>query len=39
VVGAEVVGLVPASALAGWPADVPLDFDPATQTIERRVQP
>jgi glutamate formiminotransferase len=39
VVGAEVVGLVPAAALAGWPADVPLDFDPATQTIERRVQP
>lgn len=39
VVGAEVVGLVPEAALAGWPTEVPLDFDPAAQTIERRVQP
>ena len=39
VVGAEVVGLVPEAALDGWPEDVPLAFDPAAQTIERRVQP
>jgi glutamate formiminotransferase / 5-formyltetrahydrofolate cyclo-ligase len=38
VIGAEIVGLVPAAALEGWPAEVPLDFDPTTQTIERRVQ-
>jgi len=32
---AEVVGLVPAEALAGYPADVPIrDFDPAERTIE-----
>jgi len=32
---AEVVGLVPARALAGYPADVPIrDFDPAERTIE-----
>jgi len=32
---AEVVGLVPEAALAGFPADVPIrDFDPARQTIE-----
>jgi glutamate formiminotransferase / 5-formyltetrahydrofolate cyclo-ligase len=36
--GAEVVGLVPGAALDGWPADVPLAFDPAAQTIERRVR-
>ncbi len=39
VVGGEVVGLIPEAALSDWPADVRLDFDPATQTIERRVQP
>jgi glutamate formiminotransferase / 5-formyltetrahydrofolate cyclo-ligase len=38
VVSAEIVGLVPEAALAGWPSDVPLSFNPATQTIERRVQ-
>jgi glutamate formiminotransferase len=38
VIGAEIVGLVPAGALDGWPPEVPLDFDPASQTIERRVQ-
>ena len=32
---AEIVGLVPAAALAGYPADVPIrDFDPTAQTIE-----
>jgi glutamate formiminotransferase len=37
---AEVVGLVPAAALAGFPADVPLrGFDPAAQTIEARLRP
>jgi glutamate formiminotransferase len=37
---AEVVGLVPAAALAGFPADLPLrDFDPAAQTIEARLRP
>lgn len=36
---AEVVGLVPGAALAGFPADVPLrDFDPAEQTIEARLR-
>jgi glutamate formiminotransferase len=40
VVGAEIVGLVPAAALDGWPEEVPLPgFDPAKQVIERRVQP
>jgi glutamate formiminotransferase len=39
VIGAEVVGLIPAAALDGWPAELPLEFDSATQTIERRVQP
>jgi glutamate formiminotransferase / 5-formyltetrahydrofolate cyclo-ligase len=35
---AELVGLVPEAALAGYPADVPIrGFDPARQTIERRV--
>jgi glutamate formiminotransferase len=37
-VSAEVVGLVPAAALAGYPAEVPIrDFDPAVQTIEARL--
>jgi glutamate formiminotransferase len=36
---AEVVGLVPKGALAGYPADVPIrDFDPAAQTIEARLR-
>jgi glutamate formiminotransferase / 5-formyltetrahydrofolate cyclo-ligase len=35
---AEIVGLVPAAALAAYPADVPIrDFDPAAQTIEARL--
>ena len=39
-VEAEVVGLVPAAALAGYPQDVPIrDFDPAAQTIEARLRP
>ena len=37
-VEAELVGLVPEAALAGYPADVPIrDFDPALDTIERRL--
>jgi glutamate formiminotransferase len=36
--GAEVVGLVPEAALHGWPEGTPLAFDPAAQTIERRVE-
>jgi glutamate formiminotransferase/glutamate formiminotransferase/formiminotetrahydrofolate cyclodeaminase len=37
-VAAEIVGLVPAAALAGYPDDVPIrDFDPAAQTIEARL--
>jgi glutamate formiminotransferase len=37
-VEAEVVGLVPAAALAGYPEDVPIrDFDPATRTLEARL--
>jgi glutamate formiminotransferase / 5-formyltetrahydrofolate cyclo-ligase len=37
-VEAELVGLVPAAALAGYPADVPIrDFDPESRTIERRL--
>lgn len=37
---AEVVGLVPRAALAGYPADVPIrGFDPAAQTIEARLPP
>jgi glutamate formiminotransferase len=37
-VEAEIVGLVPAAALARFPADVPIrDFDPAAQTIEARL--
>jgi glutamate formiminotransferase len=35
---AELVGLVPAAALAGYPDDVPIrDFDPGLRTIERRL--
>jgi glutamate formiminotransferase len=35
---AEIVGLVPAAALAGYPDDVPIRaFDPATRTIEARL--
>lgn len=35
---AEVVGLVPAAALDGYPADVPIrNFDPQRQVIEQRV--
>jgi glutamate formiminotransferase / 5-formyltetrahydrofolate cyclo-ligase len=35
---AEVVGLVPEAALAGYPGNVPIrDFDPARQTIEGRL--
>jgi glutamate formiminotransferase len=34
----EIVGLVPAEALAGYPSDVPIrDFDPAQGTIEARI--
>ncbi len=37
-VEAELVGLIPAAALDGYPADVPIrGFDPAAQTIERRL--
>ncbi|HEV7399081.1 MAG TPA: hypothetical protein VGN84_02315 [Solirubrobacterales bacterium] len=37
-VAAEIVGLVPAASLAGYPADVPIrDFDRAAQTIEGRL--
>ena len=35
---AEVVGLIPAATLAGYPEDVPIrGFDPAAQTIEARL--
>jgi glutamate formiminotransferase len=35
---AELVGLAPAAALAGYPADVPIrDFDPERHLIERRL--
>jgi glutamate formiminotransferase len=35
---AELVGLVPAAALAGYPEDVPMrDFDPERHVIERRL--
>lgn len=35
---AELIGLIPAAALAGYPEDVPIrDFDPARHTIERRL--
>jgi glutamate formiminotransferase len=37
-VEAELIGLIPAAALAGYPADVPIrDFDPERRTIERRL--
>jgi glutamate formiminotransferase len=37
-VEAELVGLVPAAALTGYPEDVPIrDFDPELRTIERRL--
>jgi glutamate formiminotransferase / 5-formyltetrahydrofolate cyclo-ligase len=36
--GAELIGLVPAAALAGYPADVPIGgVDPAAATIEARL--
>jgi glutamate formiminotransferase/glutamate formiminotransferase/formiminotetrahydrofolate cyclodeaminase len=39
-VEAELVGLVPQAALAGYSEDVPIrGFDPAWQTIERRLGP
>jgi glutamate formiminotransferase len=35
---AELVGLIPAAAMAGYPADVPIrGFDPARDVIERRL--
>lgn len=35
---AELIGLIPAASLAGYPDDVPIrDFDPERQTIERRL--
>lgn len=38
--GAEIVGLVPAAALDGYPPEAPIrNFDPATQTIEARLPP
>ncbi|HEX8689535.1 MAG TPA: hypothetical protein VF729_04755 [Solirubrobacterales bacterium] len=37
-VEAELIGLIPEAALDGYPRDIPLrDFDPARQTIERRL--
>ncbi|MGH2976577.1 MAG: hypothetical protein ACRDLL_17190 [Solirubrobacterales bacterium] len=37
-IAAEIVGLVPAATLEGYPAAVPIrDFDPAAQTIEARL--
>lgn len=37
-VEAELVGLIPAAALAGYPGDVPMrGFDPELRTIERRL--
>jgi glutamate formiminotransferase / 5-formyltetrahydrofolate cyclo-ligase len=37
-VEAELVGLIPAAAMAGYPDDVPIrDFDPERRTIERRL--
>lgn len=39
-VEAELIGLVPEAALAGYPDDVPIrDFDPVRHTIERRLEP
>jgi glutamate formiminotransferase len=38
VVAAEIVGLVPEAALAGFPKEVPIpDFDPMARVIERRL--
>ncbi len=38
-VEAELVGLVPAAAMEGYPADVPIrGFDPGCQLIERRLE-
>jgi glutamate formiminotransferase / 5-formyltetrahydrofolate cyclo-ligase len=38
-VEAEIVGLVPAAALQGFPAELPIrDFDPERHVIERRVE-
>jgi glutamate formiminotransferase len=38
VVEAELIGLIPEAALAGYPEDVPIrDFDPAFHLIERRL--
>ncbi|KAA0272067.1 MAG: hypothetical protein EDQ89_08935, partial [Acidobacteria bacterium] len=34
---AEIVGLVPAAALAGWPEDLPIIGDGAARTIEARL--
>ena len=37
-VEAELIGLIPAAALAAFPADVPIrDFDPGSRTIESRL--
>ena len=37
-VAAELVGLIPAAALDGYPADLPMrGFDPAQHVIERRL--
>jgi glutamate formiminotransferase / 5-formyltetrahydrofolate cyclo-ligase len=37
-VESELIGLIPAAALAGYPGDVPIrGFDPGLQTIERRL--
>jgi glutamate formiminotransferase len=39
-VEAELIGLAPEAALAGYPEDVPLrGFDPALHTIEQRLSP
>jgi glutamate formiminotransferase / 5-formyltetrahydrofolate cyclo-ligase len=36
---AELVGLIPAAAIAGYPADVPIrGFDPSRHVIERRLE-
>jgi glutamate formiminotransferase len=38
-VEAELIGLVPEAALAGYPEDVPIrGFDPARHTIEQRIR-
>ncbi len=37
-IAAELVGLIPAASLAGYPNDLPIrDFDPELRTIERRL--